>query len=148
MDTQTIQCRSSRWKNLRQRNTRHEIRWNTIFGGDQVFEGRRGAIETYHTYHVCARWGAEFWVVVVGVVIGLFFVDEEIGGVEGMRKFVHTDEFRRLNVGFALDEGIASPNEEYALNYGERCIWRKFVLVFKTLKKWEKAIFVFFKSFF
>lgn len=47
-----------------------------------------------------------------------------------MRKFVHTDEFRRLNVGFALDEGIASPNEEFALNYGERCIWRKFVLFF------------------
>lgn len=42
-----------------------------------------------------------------------------------MRKFVHTDEFRRLNVGFALDEGVASPNDEYVLCYGERCIWRK-----------------------
>lgn len=51
--------------------------------------------------------------------------DEEIGGVEGMRKFVHTNEFRDLNVAFALDEGMASPNEEFALFYAERCIWRK-----------------------
>lgn len=54
-----------------------------------------------------------------------YLLDEEIGGVEGMKKFVNTDEFQRLNIGFALDEGLASPNEEYALNYGERCIWRE-----------------------
>lgn len=52
-----------------------------------------------------------------------FVPDEEIGGVEGMRKFVHTNEFRDLNVAFALDEGMASPNEEFALFYAERCIW-------------------------
>lgn len=56
----------------------------------------------------------------------MFCSDEEIGGVEGMKKFVHTDEFRRLNIGFALDEGLASPNDEYALSNGERCIWREF----------------------
>lgn len=54
-----------------------------------------------------------------------FLIDEEIGGVDGMRKFVHTKEYEDLNVGFALDEGMASPNDEYALFYGERCIWRK-----------------------
>ncbi|KAJ8920151.1 hypothetical protein NQ315_011811 [Exocentrus adspersus] len=53
-----------------------------------------------------------------------FVPDEEIGGVEGMRKFVHTNEYRDLNVGFALDEGMASPNEEFALFYAERSIWR------------------------
>ncbi|XP_018568185.1 aminoacylase-1 isoform X1 [Anoplophora glabripennis] len=52
-----------------------------------------------------------------------FVPDEEIGGVEGMRKFVHTNEFRDLNVAFALDEGMANPTEEFALFYAERCIW-------------------------
>lgn len=51
-----------------------------------------------------------------------------------MKKFVHMNEFRNLNIGFALDEGMASPNDEYALFYAERCIWRKFLL---------KIIFVF-----
>ncbi|KAJ8982429.1 hypothetical protein NQ317_007777 [Molorchus minor] len=53
-----------------------------------------------------------------------FVPDEEIGGVEGMRKFVHTNEFRDLKVAFALDEGMASPNNEFALFYAERCIWQ------------------------
>ena len=37
-----------------------------------------------------------------------------------MRKFVHTPEFRELGVGFALDEGIASPGEDFPIFYGER----------------------------
>ncbi|KAK5639959.1 hypothetical protein RI129_010770 [Pyrocoelia pectoralis] len=53
----------------------------------------------------------------------LFTPDEEIGGAEGMRAFVKTPEFRDLNVGFALDEGMASPTNEFVLFYGERCIW-------------------------
>ncbi|KAJ2949818.1 hypothetical protein O0L34_g11133 [Tuta absoluta] len=52
-----------------------------------------------------------------------FVPDEEIGGVDGMRKFVHTPEFKALNVGFALDEGMASPNEEFIIFNGERSIW-------------------------
>lgn len=42
-----------------------------------------------------------------------------------MREFVKTKEFKELNVGFALDEGIASPDDVYALFNGERCIWCK-----------------------
>lgn len=34
-----------------------------------------------------------------------FVPEEEIGGVHGMREFVHTKEFKDLNVGFSLDEG-------------------------------------------
>ena len=34
-----------------------------------------------------------------------FFEDEEIGGALGMRKFVQSDVFKAMNVGFALDEG-------------------------------------------
>jgi aminoacylase len=42
-----------------------------------------------------------------------------------MRKFVLTEDFKKLNVGFALDEGMANPTEEFVLFYGERNIWRK-----------------------
>lgn len=35
------------------------------------------------------------------------FVDEEIGGNLGMGEFTKTQEFKDLNVGFGLDEGIA-----------------------------------------
>ena len=34
-----------------------------------------------------------------------FVPEEEIGGVEGMKDFIHQDEFKKLNVGFSLDEG-------------------------------------------
>lgn len=52
-------------------------------------------------------------------------LDEEIGGILGMAHFVKTNEFRSLNIGFALDEGLASTNEVLPLFYGERAIWRK-----------------------
>ena len=32
-------------------------------------------------------------------------VDEELGGMKGMKLFVQTPEFKKLNVGFGLDEG-------------------------------------------
>lgn len=35
----------------------------------------------------------------------VFVPEEEIGGVHGMREFVHTDAFKKLNAGFSLDEG-------------------------------------------
>ncbi|KAF5276178.1 hypothetical protein FQA39_LY18600 [Lamprigera yunnana] len=48
-----------------------------------------------------------------------FAPEEELGGVEGMKVFVKTDYFRKMNVGFALDEGI--PGEtEYWIYYGEK----------------------------
>ncbi|XP_050674166.1 aminoacylase-1A-like [Leptidea sinapis] len=53
-----------------------------------------------------------------------FVPDEEIGGVDGMEKFVHTAEFKALNVDFALDEGMANPDEEFIVFYGERSIWQ------------------------
>ncbi|PZC78193.1 hypothetical protein B5X24_HaOG202527 [Helicoverpa armigera] len=52
-----------------------------------------------------------------------FVPDEEIGGTLGMGEFVKTDAFKNLNVGFALDEGIASPTEEFLIFNGERTIW-------------------------
>jgi hypothetical protein len=43
-----------------------------------------------------------------------------------MAKFVNTSDFLELNVGFALDEGIADPSDQFPLFYGERSIWRKY----------------------
>ncbi|CAG4972095.1 unnamed protein product [Parnassius apollo] len=53
-----------------------------------------------------------------------FVPDEEIGGHDGMEKFVLTDEFKALNVGFALDEGMANPTDEFIIFNGERSIWQ------------------------
>lgn len=35
----------------------------------------------------------------------VFVPEEEIGGVDGMREFIHQDTFRKLNAGVSLDEG-------------------------------------------
>lgn len=52
-----------------------------------------------------------------------FVPDEERGGYLGMAKFIETDAFKNLNIGFALDEGIASPTETYSVFYAERTVW-------------------------
>ena len=54
-----------------------------------------------------------------------FCPDEEIGGLTGFSPFLETQEFADLNVGFALDEGQASANEEFCLYYTERLHWSK-----------------------
>jgi aminoacylase len=46
-----------------------------------------------------------------------FVPDEEIGGHEGVELFVLSKEFKELNVGLVLDEGLASPREEYRVFY-------------------------------
>ncbi|XP_063147990.1 aminoacylase-1 [Candoia aspera] len=52
-----------------------------------------------------------------------FVPDEEIGGHKGMEIFVKTPEFAALNVGFALDEGLANPSDTFTVFYGEKCPW-------------------------
>ncbi|CAG4929690.1 unnamed protein product [Colias eurytheme] len=52
-----------------------------------------------------------------------FVPDEEIGGANGMGKFVESEYYKKLNVGFALDEGIASPTDDYIVFNAERSIW-------------------------
>ncbi|XP_044475999.1 aminoacylase-1-like [Mangifera indica] len=49
--------------------------------------------------------------------------DEEIGAVDGMAKFVESVEFRELNVGFVMDEGQASTNDEFRVFYADRSPW-------------------------
>lgn len=51
-----------------------------------------------------------------------FIADEEIGGVDGMGKYIVSREFNDLNIGLAIDEGLASPDETIPLFYGERSV--------------------------
>ncbi|XP_063705600.1 aminoacylase-1-like isoform X2 [Culicoides brevitarsis] len=55
-----------------------------------------------------------------------FGAEEELGGIDGMKEFVKSEDFRRLNIGFSLDEGIASPDESFPVFYAERSVWRFF----------------------
>lgn len=52
-----------------------------------------------------------------------FVPDEEIGGHEGVEAFVKSQVFKSLNIGLVLDEGLASPGDEYRVFYGERSPW-------------------------
>lgn len=52
-----------------------------------------------------------------------FVPDEEIGGADGVAKFVDSDAFADMNVGIVLDEGLASPADHYRAFYGERSPW-------------------------
>jgi len=49
--------------------------------------------------------------------------DEEIGGYDAMEKWVETKDFQDMNVGVALDEGLASSDETFTVFYGERVPW-------------------------
>ncbi|KAM7507727.1 hypothetical protein LguiA_018180 [Lonicera macranthoides] len=53
----------------------------------------------------------------------LYVPDEEIGGCDGMAKFVESKEFEELNVGFVLDEGQASTSDEFRVFYADRSPW-------------------------
>ncbi|KAF6174136.1 hypothetical protein GIB67_033668 [Kingdonia uniflora] len=52
-----------------------------------------------------------------------FVPDEEIGGHDGAEKLAESEAFKKMNVGIVLDEGLASPNENYRIFYAERCPW-------------------------
>jgi aminoacylase len=62
------------------------------------------------------------------------FLDEETGGVDGMKQFVYTKDFQNLNVGMGLDEGMPSSSEKFAIFNAERNIWRKFFLRKRIIK--------------
>lgn len=36
----------------------------------------------------------------------MFVAEEEVGGVDGMKDFVHQEAFKALNAGLSLDEGL------------------------------------------
>ncbi|KAL0840110.1 hypothetical protein ABMA28_015418 [Loxostege sticticalis] len=49
-----------------------------------------------------------------------FVPDEEIGSVDGMEMFSESEEFKRLNIGFALDESMPGEDEVFQAFNGER----------------------------
>lgn len=49
--------------------------------------------------------------------------DEEIGGVDGAAKLAESKEFQELNVGFVMDEGQASPTDDFRVFYADRSPW-------------------------
>jgi len=52
-----------------------------------------------------------------------FVPDEEIGSTLGMEAFVKTDFYKKMNVGFGLDEGGTSATDVHYLFYAERIRW-------------------------
>lgn len=44
------------------------------------------------------------------------YLDEEIGGEKGMMAFTKMDDFKSMNVGFALDEGMHTVHRYFALH--------------------------------
>ena len=50
----------------------------------------------------------------------VFTPDEEIGSANGAAKFVSSEDFKKLNVGICLDEGIPSPTENFYVFSSER----------------------------
>jgi len=53
-----------------------------------------------------------------------FVPDEEIGGLDGMAKFLESPSWEEMQpVALALDEGLANPGPAYTVFYGERLPW-------------------------
>ncbi|XP_022814277.1 aminoacylase-1-like isoform X2 [Spodoptera litura] len=50
--------------------------------------------------------------------------DEETGGKNGMQAFVKTKQFKALNIGFALDEGLTSSDDTLIATYIDRRPWQ------------------------
>lgn len=45
------------------------------------------------------------------------------GGIDGALAFTQSELWKEMNVGLALDEGLANPENKYTVFYGERCVW-------------------------
>lgn len=57
-----------------------------------------------------------------------FVPDEEPGGLDGMQKFILTEQFRAIQpIAFAFDEGLANPEDAFTVFYGERAQWWLYV---------------------
>lgn len=57
--------------------------------------------------------------------------DEELGGDNGMKLFVQTEAFKRLNVGFSLGKLIMLPNQKRTVSQDIRYIHSNTLLYFR-----------------
>lgn len=76
---------------------------------EAIYQLKTQAFRPKRTIHIC------------------FTPDEEIGSL-GMKSFVETETFRKLNVGCGLDEGVASSDSIFNLYYGERTSYKVTVI--------------------
>ncbi|ORX96536.1 protein C06A6.4, isoform a [Basidiobolus meristosporus CBS 931.73] len=53
----------------------------------------------------------------------IFAPDEEVGGAKGWEQFSKTQEYRDLNIGLFLDEGLPNPDGTLRVFHGERAPW-------------------------
>ncbi|XP_065829472.1 aminoacylase-1-like [Oscarella lobularis] len=53
-----------------------------------------------------------------------FTPDEEVGSDKGMLALINSGELKQFNIGFVLDEGLASPTDTFILFNAERAPWR------------------------
>jgi aminoacylase len=53
-----------------------------------------------------------------------------------MEKFIDSQEFRDLNIGFAFDEGLPHPDDIIQIVHGERTIWREYEQAIMSLNIW------------
>eukprot|EP01086_Lenisia_limosa_P004353 TRINITY_DN1954_c0_g1_i2.p1 TRINITY_DN1954_c0_g1~~TRINITY_DN1954_c0_g1_i2.p1 ORF type:complete len:394 (-),score=75.07 TRINITY_DN1954_c0_g1_i2:260-1339(-) len=80
-----------------------------------------------HHVEAVARLLREGWTPKRNIVIA-FAPDEEIGGHNGWETFMKAPEFKELNIGTFIDEGLADPTAQLGLFYGERSpYWIKFI---------------------
>lgn len=56
----------------------------------------------------------------------VFTPDEEIGSANGAAKFANSEEFKKLNIGICLDEGIPAPTDKFYVFNSERSVTCKF----------------------
>ncbi|XP_004529660.1 aminoacylase-1A [Ceratitis capitata] len=61
-----------------------------------------------------------------------FMPDEEISSPMGMQAFVKSEEFKKLNIGFCFDEGIATEEETFSAFYAERSLWHVHFIITGT----------------
>ncbi|KAK5645352.1 hypothetical protein RI129_006652 [Pyrocoelia pectoralis] len=52
-----------------------------------------------------------------------FLPDEELGGINGAKQYVETENFKKLNIGFALDEGFGGRGDTLIVFNGEKRRW-------------------------
>ncbi|KAJ8721440.1 hypothetical protein PYW07_002215 [Mythimna separata] len=55
--------------------------------------------------------------------------DEETGGKNGMKAFVKTKEFKTLNIGFALDEGLPTSDDTHLALFVDKRAWQMEFLI-------------------
>ncbi|VDK31066.1 unnamed protein product [Gongylonema pulchrum] len=88
----------------------------------------RGQQKFLRTVHIVWGPGHFFFSALTLLTTALFFfnklfLEEEVGGADGMEKFADDPKFAKLNVGFVLDEGLPTENDTFKVYFADKCPW-------------------------